>query len=569
LGKPSEREGRKATGLQLLPDIGRAKIAGLPLEVYVCPLPSGQRAFRYYTDWKGVNSMGNDLGIRIRISADKMTAFVSLPKPPQLLEDQVDDGEHASPELTREAVLAVLEEKGVVFGIDPELVEKALNHLGQEIPVARGNPPQPGRDASIRCVFREKQQQREEEARQAEMVSFAGIISVAPGEVLGIRIPPEEGVPGTNVLGQPVPPPKPRDVVLKAGQGAEVEPDGSRVVATINGRPEQNGPLFAVYPVHVINGNVDHTIGHIRFRGDLVIKGGVAEGMTVEALGQVEVMGTVSHAVIYAGGDVKIHQNVLSSTIRAGGSVVLYKKVVEQSAEIGSLLQELLDAAYQLKENPVVGANPQLIQFGEGVLLKLLLEKKYTHVASALQSLVDLLDEIKAQSRSQEIVNLEGIMAVVVDAQKRMTGLGPVSFKKLGEMAEFIDRFRQESRRFADAVEAQENRKSSITVAYAQNSRLEASGMVRVMGKGAYYTEIYAGDTVTIDGRPGTFRNGSIRAGGDVKVRELGSPSEAATEVVVPGGKWIIADTVHPGTVLKAGPRAEKLKTLSYGVRYH
>ncbi|KKM12377.1 hypothetical protein SY88_04340 [Clostridiales bacterium PH28_bin88] len=338
-------------------------------------------------------------------------------------------------------------------------------------------------------------------------------------------------------------------------------------MAAVDGRPEQKGSLFTVYPIHTIPGNVDAATGHIKFKGDLVVKGNVMDGMRVETRGRIEVMGMVAQSTVVAGGEVVVHKNILGSTVRAGGPWILLKKAQDHLVEVGNMLETLLVAAQQMKSHPNFAANPQVAQYGEGIILKVLLERKYTEIPAAITGLIEHLETLEKEVLDGEIV--AELLAQVRDLYAKFSGLGPLQFKRLEDLVGPIQAMRREVDRFADHVHGAAGHTAQITVSYVQNSRLEASGVVRVTGKGAYYCDILAGGSVVVDGTPGIFRNGTISAGGDVLVRELGSPSEALTSVQVPKEAVITADRLHPGVTLKAGARVEKFRNYTAGVRFH
>src|SRR5690606_39275326 len=101
--------------------------------------------------------------------------------------------------------------------------------------------------------------------------------------------------------------------------------------------------------------------------------------------------------------------------------------------------------------------------------------------------------------------------------------------------------------------------KADLITGSVQNAHLECSGQVRITGKGSYSSNIFAGGDVIIQGSPGTFRGGEIVAGGNGRVRGLGSPAEVVTEVRIKPGKRLKAGRVHPGVVIYAGARVERI----------
>jgi hypothetical protein len=526
-----------------------------------------------------------NVDFQILIARDRMSAYLKLmeetqPEPAIAGEDSAGilAGQAVEQEKpveqkrllpTRDEIATQLEAAGVVFGIDWETIDTVMHHqiIGQETCIARGLPPEPGQDAYIRPVFLEKHLQARpiSDNQMIDYLDYGRIISVEPGELLAVKVPVQPGLPGKNVLGQEIAPPVPKDLNLIAGPGVKTENGGLQVAATASGRPEQKKNLFSVYPIHTVNGNVDVTTGHLKFKGDLVIKGYITDGMRVEAKGKLEVKGGIAQSVVSAGGSIKVGQSILGSTVRAGGPWAQFKLVYDDLIKAIAVLEELLASARQLRDHPGFAGAIQVKQ-SEGVLIKILLEKKYHILPSQLLELVEKLGELE-----QEAVLVEAVKQVRVCCQEvisQFSGLRPLRFSTLEEAEPTIQRLQAAASHYANSYLDQEMEQSNIIAAYAQNSKLFASGSVRITGKGAYYCDIIAAQEVLIDGSPGIFRNGSIYAGRNVRVIELGSPAEAATKIEVPSGAVITVGKVYPGVFLKAGARGERIQRLIQGLKF-
>ncbi|MBS3976797.1 MAG: DUF342 domain-containing protein [Syntrophomonadaceae bacterium] len=524
------------------------------------------------------------MDFQIRIARDRMAAYIRLLEEKQ--QEAIPAGEVSAAEkgeqadekdkpmepplLSREAVAARLEEAGVVFGIDWENVDALILHQvkGEEICIAKGLPPKPGKDAYIQPVYLEKQIKTQEipDDKMVDYLDYGRIVSVEPGELLAVKVPPQPGEPGKNVLGQNILPPPAKNPVLIAGPGVKIEDGGLRVVATASGRPEQKNNLFAVYPTHTVNGNVDAVIGHIKFKGDLVIKGSIAEGMRVEAKGKLDVHGSIAHSTVSAGGSIKVGQSILGSTVRAGGPWVQFKLAHDLLSKTVAVFEELMASARQLKDHPGFAGTVQVKQNGEGIIIKILMEKKYSNLPDSLTDLAEKLDKLEQEAFPVEA--LEQLRANCLEALSRFTGLGPLRFGSLDDAQTIIEKLKAGGRQFSGCYLNEDMEQANITASYAQNTKLFASGTVKITGKGAYYCDIAAAKDVLIEGRPGIFRNGSIVAGRNVRVLELGSPLEAATRVEIPSGAVISAGKVYPGVFLKAGARGDRIQTFVQGLKF-
>ncbi len=219
-----------------------------------------------------------------------------------------------------------------------------------KVRVARGVPPKPGRDAVIRYHFETDPLQvgRIKEGGAIDFRDRGEIPQVTEGTLLAEKIPPQPGTPGTDVFGDPIPPPDPLDLPLRCGRGAVFSEDGRRVYAETPGRPMVTADgKISVHPHLEIPGDVDLKTGHVVFDGHVTVHGAVTPGFKVKAAslsareihqgevdceGHVEVTGGIIGAVVRSAGDVKV-RHTTGSRIRAAGNVVVESSVVDCTIE--------------------------------------------------------------------------------------------------------------------------------------------------------------------------------------------------------------------------------------------
>ncbi|HCW03896.1 MAG TPA: DUF342 domain-containing protein, partial [Clostridium sp.] len=103
--------------------------------------------------------------------------------------------------------------------------------------------------------------------------------------------------------------------------------------------------------------HVNIKTGNIKFIGDVKILGAVAEGMTVESGGIVEIMKNVTNTNISAVGDITIKGNVLSSRISAGGDDVISLKRINDLEDFIQQITKLMEAVLQIKKFNLLGQN--------------------------------------------------------------------------------------------------------------------------------------------------------------------------------------------------------------------
>ena len=265
----------------------------------------------------------------------------------ELLEEtgEGEDGEaETDPRIVSEAWLRErVEELGVTHGILGDVVREfePARVLGSVCCIARGQPPRKGRDTEITLTF-ETEAHREPAAREDGGVDFRANLSeqfVETDTVLARRQPEREGRESKGVFGRDVPPPRVQDRPLEQMVGPNTEVRGEELVAVETGRPVLARQRVSVLQVIEVPGDLDYSVGNIGFSGDMVVRGDVLPGFTIEAGGSVSVSGVTEGASIQAGQDLTLggvvggHDTVL----KAGGDLVarfLHNANVEVDGEV-------------------------------------------------------------------------------------------------------------------------------------------------------------------------------------------------------------------------------------------
>ncbi|MFQ3543306.1 FapA family protein [Halobacillus rhizosphaerae] len=141
------------------------------------------------------------------MSRNKMEAYIEM-------DSRLEDSEISIEEIHR-----FLEEQGLVYGVDGEVVEQMTTRpdsVNFPLQIAFGKEPQNGKPGKI--IF-DRSFTMEIEAR--DKVSFRDIISipsVTKGERVARVIPPTKGVPGRNVYGEELPAKPGKPQRMRAGK---------------------------------------------------------------------------------------------------------------------------------------------------------------------------------------------------------------------------------------------------------------------------------------------------------------------------------------------------------------
>lgn len=227
---------------------------------------------------------------------------------------------------TLEGLTAALAEKGVIFQIDQDRLDRLAREpiYGENIPVASGVEPVDGRNGTVKFLVRTQKSALVPKVRENGTVDYHDldiVENVEQGQPLCIITPPTEGAPGRTVQDTPLPQQKGRPVPSCVGRNTELTPDSTMVVSKISGQVEFDGQKIHVDETFQIKGDVDNSTGNLRVAGNLVIQGAVQPGFVVECAGNMEIRGTVENATVKAGRNVTLSSGITSSTLSCGGDM--------------------------------------------------------------------------------------------------------------------------------------------------------------------------------------------------------------------------------------------------------
>ncbi len=242
---------------------------------------------------------GSQEAIEVKISADKMKCNVKV-KPPIEVEKPI----------TKEEVIKLLKSRGVIYGIDESAIEEIFTYgiFNSEVTVAKGTPPENGKDSSIEYKFditgEGKPKLKEDEEGKVNFKELNIVESVEAGAFLAVKIPALLGKDGTNIFGEKIPALMGKDLPLPCGENTTLSEDKNAIVAEISGMPFLKDGKVCVSPVYTVKGDINYTTGNINFKGTVVIHGNVSSGFSVDATDNVEIYGNIDKAFINAGGSV-------------------------------------------------------------------------------------------------------------------------------------------------------------------------------------------------------------------------------------------------------------------------
>lgn len=422
-------------------------------------------------------------------------------------------------DVTAAGVQAALGEKGVVFGIDLQQIEKVVSEAnGTFETVARGVEMKKGRDGYVELLFVpgikiSSHNENEEELSKVDYKEKIEIPAVNEGDPIAVIHPPLPGTPGRLVTGKVIEPPSVREVMVSCKSGCEITPEGDRIYATCTGRPLVKGrknEVLKVVPLYIHQGDVDLKSGNLRFQGELKISGDIMEGMTAESFGNMEVQGNTAGAQVISGGSIIFRHNLINSRVVAGIMVDFYSKFEPVLEEIEKTFISLIDGLKQFRAT-LSDRGKVIDDHKVGYLIKLIIDRKYASLPELLEKMMNLLKENRFSFPLQ-------IEKVLLEIENLYTGNGLANIRSEADLKRII---RVLAAAGLSINELNKDLQGDIIASYIQNSTLIASGNIIVQGTGCYNTFFKAGGDIQING---VFRGGEITADGKVYIGEAGSP---------------------------------------------
>ena len=444
--------------------------------------------------------------------------------------------------------------KNITYGVKHGEVQSLFSKTEDGVYViAEGDPPGVTIDERLELNFASGPEEEKSDVG-SDKINFRDmveILSVDPGALLAVKHSGVQGKPGRKVTGEILPAAAPQVLELTGGVGVEIAAGGGMVYAKIGGRPAAkksgNRYFIDVDPVLHKKGDVDISSGNIRFKGDVVIHGDVCEGMTVQAAGKINILGMVFDARIATQGDITAGQNITGSSLVAGGNNIFFKSFDKILEALQADLSEIT------KMVPELARHPKLKNTKAGQLVQLLIDKKYTRVPGLITEMIKL-------SGQNSFILPRGVAQLVERLEKKISGLNLLKLDSIEEFHSLLS----EMKHIQKIMDSMAGDLANITFGYSVNSKIEASGDVKVIGRGCINTTIRAGGGVNIKG---VFRGGEIIAGGDITLNEAGSEMGVRTLVRAADGKKISIKKAHEGVRIKIGERLASITSMQSNIK--
>lgn len=292
-----------------------------------------------------------DASAKAEISEDRRTAYISYIHP------------WGGQKLDLEDVLQVLNDKKVVFGIKEARIKEILteNKDVSKQRIAGAKEPENGVDGKIEYLFDAFHKNVGPKINEEGFADFRDLDlfeNVEEKASLARKTPATLGTNGTDVTGKPIKATPGKDPQLPKGKNTLASSeDPNLLIAARAGSPKLVHNKVIVEEVLVIE-DVDFSTGNINFNGNVVVKGIVNSGFSIEADGDITCKDTVEGADLTAGGSIflkrgvkglgksriKAGTNVLARfiercTVDAGGSVIVDEAIIHSITSAGETVE--------------------------------------------------------------------------------------------------------------------------------------------------------------------------------------------------------------------------------------
>lgn len=282
-------------------------------------------------------------GIRLRITKDRMQVILEC------------DASGRDPKSLAQAILIRLARFNLANPPAEEKLAEILRDAMSHSPVldgvcvASGIPPQTPVDGRIdwSADFFNPGFEVDEDTGRINFRRRLGNRNVAEGQRLASIIEPVKGTNGIDLLGNVVRVRQPRRSRIRVGENVEADTEGLNFFATMTGRIRWHRDLLSVDEVYEINGDLGLKTGDVSHHGAVLVHGDILQGSRLEAIGDVEVLGTIEGAHVQTGGALHVRGGItgndhtriiaaggvqarfiLDAHIQAGGDITVENEVI-------------------------------------------------------------------------------------------------------------------------------------------------------------------------------------------------------------------------------------------------
>ena len=274
-------------------------------------------------------------------------------------------------------VLQTLQSRSISFGIKEDIIKTTLDEVRQKnfsvenVLIAEGDHAIQGEDGRLEFLFNVDKKIKPQEGAhgKVDFHELSMVENVEKEQPLVKLVDSTLGTPGKNVYGKMVNPVHGKPCALPIGENTKVSNKDAKVLlSNIDGIVKYAGGVISVKSCYAVEKDVDFSTGNITSKGTVVVKGNVRSGFILDAVGDVEVWGTVEDSIIKSKGNVLIKGGFIGSgkgKIEADGDVTIYfarnQTIVANNVKI---LREAVDCIIYAKNTVKVHGDKISIEGG-------------------------------------------------------------------------------------------------------------------------------------------------------------------------------------------------------------
>ncbi len=234
----------------------------------------------------------------------------------------------------------LLEEAGVVYGIDAEAEQKAQSIIRKQpneftqFVIAKGKAP--GKSSAAEIRFELEIGPIAGRVLEDGSIDFRErriMVGVPAGQHIATKIPCIPGTPGINVFGEIIEPAEGKDIQVRVSNDAVYSEEDLKVTAAKDGvLSVVNDSIIKVCSKQVILSDIDYKTGNVESNNCLIVRGSIHPGFKVLAEGDIEIGGSVMSALVSGQANAVIKGGITgkNSLIKAAGDVDI--RFIEQGS---------------------------------------------------------------------------------------------------------------------------------------------------------------------------------------------------------------------------------------------
>lgn len=228
-------------------------------------------------------------------------------------------------DVTTEKITQELQNAGVLYGFDTSTISyiEITKKYEEWVTVAKCKPAENGVDGTVEYLFsKESAGMLKEDARGYVDFKNLGIVrNITKGTLIAKITKETQGQPGINVRNEPINPKPGVPAKVTFAENIAISDDGLTVVATADGNLTFKSGRFSVQTILKFDGDIDVATGNIDFIGEIVIRGDVREGFSVNSGKSITIYGGAFGSKITAAENILIRNGAIGSILTAGGTI--------------------------------------------------------------------------------------------------------------------------------------------------------------------------------------------------------------------------------------------------------